>query len=124
MPRVCLQFVIVVFPDYTRFFDSSWESSAGKYLTCNTKSLISRSYRYFNLFVLVTLNAPCGKQYAALQWRSQNAEKVTHIKGRLLEQTVILFNCVHFFQMGISLKGKNLPPVGANSFLEEQFLLV
>ena len=29
-----------------------------------------------------------------LQWRSLNAEKVTHIKGRLLDQEVILFNCV------------------------------
>ena len=26
------------------------------------------------------------------QWRSQNAEKVTYIKGRLLDQAVILFN--------------------------------
>ena len=30
------------------------------------------------------------------QWRSQNAEKVTYIKGRLLDQAVILFNCVPF----------------------------
>ena len=28
------------------------------------------------------------------------------------------------FKMGTSLKGKNLPPEGANSFLYEQFLLV
>ena len=28
--------------------------------------------------------------------RSQNAEKVTHIKGRLLGQAVILFNCAPF----------------------------
>ena len=27
---------------------------------------------------------------------TQNAEKVTHIKGRLLDQAVILFNCVPF----------------------------
>ena len=30
------------------------------------------------------------------QWRSQNAENVTHNKGRLLDQAVILFNCVTF----------------------------
>ena len=30
------------------------------------------------------------------QWRSQKAKKVTHIKGRLLDQAVILFNCVPF----------------------------
>ena len=28
------------------------------------------------------------------QWCGQNAEKVTHIKERLLEQAVILFNCL------------------------------
>ena len=58
-----------------------------------------------------------------LQWHSQNAEKVMHIKGRLLDQAMILFNCVHF-QMGTSLKGKNLLPEGANSLLYEQFLIV
>ena len=31
-----------------------------------------------------------------VQWRSQNAEKYMHIKGRLLEQAVIFFNCVPF----------------------------
>ena len=31
-----------------------------------------------------------------IQWHSQNAEKVTHIKGRLLDQAVVLFNCVLF----------------------------
>ena len=30
------------------------------------------------------------------QWRSKNAEKVTHIKGRLLDQAVIVFHCVPF----------------------------
>ena len=57
------------------------------------------------------------------QRRSQNAEKITHIKGRLLDQAMIFFNCVPF-QMGTSLKGKNLPPEEANSFLYEQFLIV
>ena len=31
-----------------------------------------------------------------LQWRSQNAEKVTHIKRIQLDQAVILFNNVPF----------------------------
>ena len=30
------------------------------------------------------------------QWRSQNAEKVTHIKGRLPGQAMILLNSVLF----------------------------
>ena len=34
--------------------------------------------------------------FVALQWRSQNAEKVTHIKGRLLYQAMILYNYVPF----------------------------
>ena len=58
-----------------------------------------------------------------MQQRSQNAEKVTHIKERLLDQAMILFNRVPF-QMGTSLKGKNLLPEGANSFLYEQFYRV
>ena len=44
-------------------------------------------------------------------------------KGRLLDQARILVNCVPF-QKGTSLKGKNLLPDGANSFLYEQFLIV
>ena len=36
---------------------------------------------------------------------------------------MVLFNCVPF-HMGISLRGKNLLPEGANSFLYEQFLIV
>ena len=53
---------------------------------------------------------------AAMQWRSQNAEKVTHIKGRLLYQAVILYKYVPF-QNGNFSEGKNLLPEGANSFL-------
>ena len=30
------------------------------------------------------------------KWRSQNAENVSHIKERLLDQAVLLFNCVPF----------------------------
>ena len=57
------------------------------------------------------------------QRRSQNAEKVSHIKGRLLDQAMVLFIWVPF-QMGRSLKGKNLLPEGVNSFLYEKFLIV
>ena len=39
---------------------------------------------------------------ACMPWRSQNAEKVTHIKGRVLEQLVILINCVPFQNRNIS----------------------
>ena len=51
---------------------------------------------------------------------SQNAENVTRIKGRLLEQAVIIFNCIPF-ERRTSLKGKNLLTEGANSFHYEQF---
>ena len=44
-----------------------------------------------------------------MQQRSQNAEKNTHIIGRLLDQAMILFNCVPF-QIGTFLKRKNLLP--------------
>ena len=58
-----------------------------------------------------------------LQWHSKSTEKVTHIKGRSLDQAMILFNCVPF-QIRTSLKRKILLPKGANSFLYEQFLTV
>ena len=57
------------------------------------------------------------------QWRSQNAEKVTHVKGGLLDQAMSVFNCVPF-KMGTSLKRKNLLPERANYFLYEQFFIV
>ena len=57
------------------------------------------------------------------QWRSQNAEKITHIKVRLLYQVLILYNDVPF-QIGTSLKRKNWLPKGSNSFPLEQFLVV
>ena len=46
-----------------------------------------------------------------MQWRSQNAEKVTHIKVRILDQAVIL-SFASLFKMETSLKGKK----GANFF--------
>ena len=46
-----------------------------------------------------------------------------HIKGRLLDQAMILFN-YDTFQMGTSHEGKNLLREGANSFLYEQFFRV
>ena len=55
-------------------------------------------------------------QYYHVMWRSHNAEKIMHIKGRLLYQALILYKYVPFL-IGTSLKGKNLFPEGANSLL-------
>ena len=49
------------------------------------------------------------------QWCSQNAEKVMHIKGRLLDQTMILYNYAPF-QNGNFSKRKELAPRGSESF--------
>ena len=38
----------------------------------------------------------CGTMPCATRWRVQTAEKVRHIKGRLLNQAVILFDCPFF----------------------------
>ena len=51
------------------------------------------------------------------QWGSQKAKKVTHIKGRLLDQAVILSYGVPFQNGNLELRGKNLLPEGANSFV-------
>ena len=48
------------------------------------------------------------------QWRSKNAEKITHIKGRSSSDSLQLS---HFFKMGASLKGKNLLPERTIFFL-------
>ena len=57
----------------------------------------------------------------SFQWRSQNAEKVAFIKGRQLDQAVILSSIASLFEMATSLNGKNLLPKNllplvANSF--------
>ena len=49
------------------------------------------------------------------QWHSQNAEKVTHIKERLLEQALILINCDPF-RIGNFSYGKEFAPRGSEFF--------
>ena len=63
------------------------------------------------------------KMLKSKQLRSQDAEKVMHIKGILLDESMILFNSVPFHN-GNSLKGKSLLREGADSFLYEQYLIV
>ena len=65
----------------------------------------------------------CSCSRITIQRCSLNAEKVMHIKGRLLDKAMILFNCVPF-QMGTSLKGKNLLPEWVNSLLYEKFFSI
>ena len=38
----------------------------------------------------------CPNGPPAYQWCSQNVKKIRHIKGRLLDQAVVLFNCFPF----------------------------
>ena len=51
----------------------------------------------------------------SLQWRSQSTEKVTHIKGRLLDQAVILLNSVPFRNGNFS-SWKEFAPRGSEFF--------
>ena len=44
-----------------------------------------------------------------LQWRSQNAEKAMHIKGRLLYQAMILYNYVPFQNRNFSQRNEFAP---------------
>ena len=50
-----------------------------------------------------------------MQWRCQNAEKITHVKGRLLDQTVIQFNCAPFHNGNYYLR-KEFAPRGSEFF--------
>ena len=43
-----------------------------------------------------------GEEQMIQQWRSQNFQKVTHIKGRLLYQAMFLFNYTLFRNGNIS----------------------
>ena len=49
------------------------------------------------------------------QWRRQDAEKVMYIKGGLLDQAMILFNCVSFQNVNCS-KRKEFAPRGSEFF--------
>ena len=49
------------------------------------------------------------------QWRSQNAEKVIRIKGRLLDQAMILSNCAPFQNVNVSQR-KEFAPRGSKFF--------
>ena len=49
------------------------------------------------------------------QWRSKNSEKITHIKGRQLEQAVTLFNCAPFQNRNFSWR-KEFAPRGSEFF--------
>ena len=54
--------------------------------------------------------------YVSIQhWRSQNAERITHTKGRLLDPAVIHFNRVPF-QNGNFSKRKEFAPRGSKFF--------
>ena len=58
---------------------------------------------------------------------SQHAEKVTHIKEKLLDQAVILFKCTPFQNGNFSLRKEFAPrgsdyfPLGADPYMETQF---
>ena len=60
---------------------------------------------------------PCAKKVtrSSQQWRSQNAEKVAHITGGLLDQAVIFFNRVPFHN-GYFSERKEFAPRGSEFF--------
>ena len=62
--------------------------------------MIQKENIFFRKMSIVTeyaaLNGP--QNTGCQQWRSKNAEKITHNKGSLLDQAVILFNRVPAFQ--------------------------
>ena len=62
------------------------------FLTC----LLFASLIQVELLTLSYLFFRAVQDLCPFQLCSKNAEKVTHNKGRLLDQAVILFNCVRF----------------------------
>ena len=56
-------------------------------------------------------------------WRSQNAEKITLIKGRLLNQAAILFNIVPFQNRNFSERANSFLKRAAPYGMEKMFKL-
>ena len=52
----------------------------------------------------------------------QNAEKCTHVKGKLLDQVMILFNCVPFQNGNFSSKKEFAPRGSEFSFMSSSLL--
>ena len=78
--------------------------------------------RFIHVLLFVLFLSTIGKLFLKnrvsnqRQWRSQNIKKVTHIKADYwIKQW--FSSIAPLFKMGASLKGKNLLPEGANSFL-------
>ena len=69
---------------------------------------------YIYIYITLVKKTP-DKNLLVSQRRSQNAEKVTHTKGRLLDQAVILFNCVPFHNENFSER-KEFAPRGSGFF--------
>ena len=86
-------------PDLTanRVADLIWV-----YIICWSKLIFRVNTVEGNRFLMnletvkILIVYPCILKSDIFQWCSQNAEKVTHIKGRLLDQAMILFNYVPF----------------------------
>ena len=67
---------------------------------------------HFGLYRMKTNNEMVEIEIAASHMvfmKDQNAEKVTHIKGRLLDQAVILSYCVPFQKGNFSLRKEFTP---------------
>ena len=78
--------------------------------------------RFIHVLLFVLFLSTIGKLFLKnrvsnqRQWRSKNTKNVTHIKGAYwIKQW--FSSIAPLFKMGASLKGKNLLPEGANSFL-------
>ena len=67
---------------------------------CSWKKISKTEFRYLSIWY---------------QLCSQNAEKATRIKGRLLDQAVVLFNCTPFQNGNISQR-KKIAPSGSELF--------
>ena len=62
-----------------------------------------------------SLNIAISLNIVIAQGRSQSAEKIKYIKGRLLDQVVIIFNCVPFRNGNFS-QTKAFAPRGSEFF--------
>ena len=77
------------------------------------KSLLS--FMLSDLFLLGVVFETLSREANHEQWHSKDAEKVMHIKRRLLDQAMILFNCAPFQNRNFSRR-KEFAPRGSEVF--------
>ena len=95
--------------------DSNISSVLDLICTIVTESMIVKDNGCCDLYIKTCPGETRLESKCCIQWRSQDSEKITHIKGRLLSQAVSQFNYVPFHN-GNFPEWKEFAPRGSEFF--------